>query len=320
MPDNIMELEKELANASVAEHRLSILLQLLHSVKETEYVDGWKYGIEALELANKLRDRESIAQAHEGLANCLWKLAEYAEALERYEVALDNYLSQGDLHGAARCYCGMGIVLGTLENYRGALDHFDDGLSAAKRAGKHELAATLVGNIGHIYFNLGNYPDAMKCFQNSYEFCKESGSSSGAANMLGGMAGIHVYQGEHHKGLELVRRGLLLHKEDGNVRGVAVAMMNIGISLQKMGKLKQAKKELKSALNYARSIDLKMTEHSILKILSEVCSQLEEHNEANKYLELYLDAQHDEKKLAVQRKSEQFRQRQMIREMQDKSS
>lgn len=319
MQDNTIQLERELANAKDDKERLSILLQLLNNVKESEYVDGWKYGSEALELAVELEDRIGVARSHEGLANCLWKLAEYDEAMEHFEKALDNFLSQGDLHGTARCYCGMGIVLGSLDNYRSALEYFDDGLSAAKRAGKHELAATIIGNIGHIYFNFGNYPDAMKCFENSYQFYQETGSASGAANMLGGMAGIHVYQGEHHKGLELVRRGLELHRQGGNVRGIAVAMMNIGISLQKMGKLEQSKKELKSALNYTRSINLKMTEHDVLKILIEVCSELEEHGQANKYLEQYLDLQQEEKKLGVQRKNEQFRQRQMIREMQEGS-
>jgi uncharacterized membrane protein YgaE (UPF0421/DUF939 family) len=73
-------------------------------------------------------------------------------------------------------------------------------------------------------------------------------------------------------------------------------------------------------LNYTRSISLKTTEHEILKVLSEVCNELKEHDQASKYLKQYLDVQQEEKKLAVQRKNEQFRQRQMIREMQEKSS
>lgn len=320
MPDDILQLERKLNSTDDDNQRLEILLELLERHKESEYVDGWKCGNDALELAERFGDRAAIALAHEGIANCLWKLAEFAEALEHYEKALDNHLSQSDLHGAARCYCGMGIVTGSMDNYKSALEYFEDGLSAAKRAGRHELAATLVGNIGHVYFNFGNYPDAMRCFESSYQFYQESGNAHGAANMLGGMAGIHVYQGEQEKGLELVRRGIQLHKKAGNVRGIAVGMMNVGVALQKMGKLEQAKKELKAALNYSRSISLKSTEHDVLRILSEVCSELEEHEQANNYLELYLDAQREEKKLAVKRKDEQFRQRQMIRQMQERSA
>ncbi|MCB9187075.1 MAG: tetratricopeptide repeat protein [Flavobacteriales bacterium] len=320
MSQKVIELENELGATSDKVERLAILLELLDHLTVSDYVEGWRYGHQALELAEQLGDRVSVAAAHEDLANCLWKLAEYSESIDHYENALDNFLSLGDLYGAARCYSGLGIVAGSLENYRASLEYFDDGLSAAKRAGKQELAATITGNIGHVYFKLGNYADAMSCFENSLEFYQHTRDFVGAGNMLGGMAGIHVYQGEHSKGLEIVRRALQLHKQANNVRGIAVSMMNIGIALQKMGKLEQSRKELKSALNYSRSISLKTTEHDILKNLSEVCSELEDHAEANKYLELYLEVQHEEKQLAVKRKNEQFRQRQQIREMQERSA
>lgn len=320
MPGRIIELEKKLAVAKDKPEQLSTLLQLLDLLAQSDYVEGWRYGHQALELAGQLGDRMSLSAAHEDLANCLWKLAEYSDSMDHYEKALDYYLSLGDLYGAARCYSGLGIVAGTMENFKASLEYFDDGLSAAKRDGKEELAATITGNIGHVYFNLGNYGDAMNCFQSSLEFYQHQNDLVGAANMLGGMAGIHVYQGEHSKGLEFVRRSLQLHKQAKNVRGVAVSLLNIGIALQKMGRLAQAKKELKSALNYSRSINLKTTEHDILKNLSDVCSQMEEHDLASQYLELYLEAQREDKKLAVKRKNEQFRQRQQIREMQERSA
>ena len=316
MPGKIIELERQLSSATKSDERLRLMLELVEELEWSDYVDGWNYASQALELATALGDRSAIATSHEGIANCLWKLAEYPEALDNYELALDNFLSQGDLYGVARCYCGLGIINGSMENYASALECFDDGLSAARRSGKQALAATITGNIGHVYFNMGNYTDAMQCFENGLNFYRRDNDSHGAANMLSGMAGIHVYQGEHAKGLELVRRARELHKKAKRGRGVAVCMMNIGIALQKMGKLEQAYKELKSALNYARSIKLKSTEHDVLKNLSQVCSELDRKDEAHQYLELYLHGEREQKQLAVKSKNEQFRKRQLIREIQ----
>lgn len=312
MKSELDHLETKLEEATGERERLAAMLDLLEVYQDVEYVDGWKLGTEALSLATLLNDRESIARAHSGLANCLWKLAEHTQGLEHFERALDNYLGLGDLKSVALCYCGMGIIYGSLEEYRTALEYFEEGLSAARRSNAVKLAVTLTVNIGHVYFKIGRYDDGMQCFQNSLDYYKHIKDDHGAANVLGGMAGIHVYKGEYSKGLELARRALLLQKQAKRTRGIAVSMMNVGIALQKMGKLESAKKELKSALNYARSIDFKISEQDTLKNLSQVCTELEQHEEASKYLRLYLAAEKEEKKVSAKRKNEQFKQRQQL--------
>lgn len=308
--------EQRLKEASSGRQRLEALLELVSINMNEDFVEGWKFGNEALALAIGFKDREAEAKAYEGMANCLWKLAEFTQALENFEAALDKYLSLGDLYGAARCYCGLGVISGIMEDYRMALEHFEDGLSAARRSNRSHLAATITGNIGHVYFKMGRYDDAMKCFDHGLEFYKQNNEHHGAANMLGGMAGIHVYRGEYDLGLEIVRRSFELHKKVKHHRGMAVSMGNIGHTLQKMGKLEEAFTEFKRTLNYARSYSLKVTEMEMLQALSSICSALGKEDAARKYLDQYMDGQTEEKKMAVKQKNEQFSQRQLIRDMQ----
>ena len=310
---NLRELELKLEQSSNDVERLTALLDLGDVLVNTDFVEGWKLSSEAIELATKINNREGLAHAHEINGNSLWKLAEFTTAMENLEIALDKYLGLGDLYGVSRCYCGLGVIAGSLEQYAPALDYFEEGLSAARRADRPQMAATLTGNIGHVYFKTGRYKEAMECFQHGLEFYKEVGNHHGSGNMLSGMAGIKVYLGDYDEGIELTRRALALHKKAKHQRGIGVTMMNLGIALHKKGKLDAAKTELKSALNYARSIDLKMTEHDILKNLSELCSDMGLEDEASEYLRAYIDSQQEEKKLSVARKAEQFRQRQSIR-------
>lgn len=311
--------EQRLKEATTGRQRLEALLELVSINTNDDFVEGWKYGREALSLALGFKDREAEAKALEGMANCLWKLAEFTQALENFESALDKYLSLGNLYGAARCYCDLGVISGIMEDLRMALEYFEDGLSAARRSDRPHLAATLTGNIGHVYFKMGRYDDAMKCFDHGLQYYKQIEEDHGVANMLGGMAGIHVYRGEFDLGLEIVRRSLELQKRVKHHRGIAVTMGNIGQTLQKMGKLEDAFNEYKRALNYARSFQLKVTESEMLKALSSVCSSLGKEEAAQHYLEQYMEGQTEEKKLAVKQKNEQFSQRQMIRDLQSKN-
>ena len=312
--------EQRLREAVTQKQQLEALLELVSISVNEDFVEGWKYGNEALGLAQGLKDREAEAKSLEGMANCLWKLAEFTQALDNFESALDKYLSLGDLHGTARCYCGLGVISGIMEDLRMALEYFEDGLSAARRADRPHLAATLTGNIGHVYFKMGRYEDAMQCFDHGLEYYKKKQEHHGVANMLGGIAGIHVYRGEYDRGLEIVRRTFELHKKVKHYRGMAVTMGNIAHTLQKMGKLEEAFIEYKRALNYARSIQLKVTENEMLKALSSVCTELGKDEAAQQYLQQFMDCQTEEKKLAVKQKNEQFGQRQMIRDLQRKTS
>jgi tetratricopeptide (TPR) repeat protein len=314
MTENLRELELRLEQSGTDAERLTALLELGDILVNTDFVEGWKLSSEAIDLATKLKDRQALAHAHEINGNSLWKLAEFTAAMENLEIALDKYLGLGDLFGVSRCYCGLGVIVGSMEHYTTALDYFEEGLSAARRADRPQMAATITGNIGHVYFQIGRYKEAMECFQHGLEFYKGVSNHHGSGNMLSGMAGIKVYLGEYDEGIELTRRALALHKKAKHQRGIGVTMMNLGIALHKKGKLETAKTELKSALNYARSIDLKMTEHDILKNLSELCSDMGHEDEANEYLRAYIDSQKEEKKQSVARKAEQFRQRQSIRD------
>ena len=310
------ELERILQEAKGDEQRLEALLNVLASYKNKGFVEGWKVGVEALELAVKTENRKGTARAHEGLATVLWKLAEYSSSIEHFEQALDQYLGLGDLYAVARCYCGMGIISGTLEEYRTAIDYFEEGLSAARRSERHHFAATITGNIGHVNFLYGKYDDALACFQYSLEFYEEENEVEGIANMYGGMAGVYVYQGQYDQGLELVKKALALHQKTGHSHGIGTCMMNIGNALHKMGRLEEARTQLQSALKYARSMSLRTCEFDAVKNLSSVCAELGLEEESAEYLRHYMEGQKEEEKLSVKRKNEQFKQRQVIRHMQ----
>jgi tetratricopeptide (TPR) repeat protein len=305
MEQHVVELEKQLKRATSEKEKLSALLDLaFHHVNE-DFIDGWRFGQEALELSKVMIDDRSEAMAHEAIAGCLWKLTDYVDAIDHYEKALDINIANGDWYRVAKCYCGIGIIHGINEDFVHALDCFEQALKSAKQAGKLKLAATVTGNIGHVYMKTGKYEEALSCYKHTKSFHEENGFKQGAADMLSGMAGVAVLQGDYQRGLELARRALEAFKAIRHERGIAVGIMNVGEAQQRMGQLEESKKTLIKALNYSRSINLLMTESEVLKKLSQVCAELNQTEESAKYLDLYMASESEEKKEALRKRTEQ---------------
>lgn len=304
MNDSV-ELEDQLKKATSDAEKIEALLELAFYHTNHDFIEGWRYGQKALELSRIMLEKESEAKAHEAIAGCLWKLTDYAVSMEHYEQALDIYLSKANLYRASKCYCGMGIIHGINEDYQLALECFEEGLLAAKKADQLNFAATITGNIGHVYLKVGRYEDAMDCYRFSKDFQEENGFKQGAADMLLGMAGVAVLQGDYDKGLELARRALEAFKAVKHERGISVGIMNVGEAQRRMGQLEEAKQTFLKALNYARSINLLMVESEVLKKLSQVCTELKDHEGSSKYLELYLASESEEKKEALRKRTEQ---------------
>ena len=313
MHDNIENLENALKQAASPKEELHALLALSDFQSDHEIVDGWNYGKRALRIAEKLKLKKEWARAHELIGICLRKLTEYPEALIHLELALDSYLGSGALYGVARCSCGMGIVCGSMEEIRTSLDYFEEALSACRRAQRDKLAATVVGNIGHCYFQLGRYQDAKERFQHAIDFYDKTGGGVPKANMIGGLAGVHVFTGEFEKGLDAIYRAKELYRQANDNQGLSVAMMNQGLTYQKMGHLPKAKSTLIQALALARSIQFVVTELDSLKYLSDVCLELGQEEEAQKYLREYMESEREERMQEANIKAMQIQKRQLLR-------
>ncbi|MBL4587526.1 MAG: tetratricopeptide repeat protein [Flavobacteriales bacterium] len=313
MKEELGQLELALKQDQQPAERLNTLLQILEAVDGMDLPRSEMLANKAIGLATQLNAPASLAKAHGHAAAALWKLAEYAQSMEHYDKALDKYLALGDMHGVAKCYIGKGIICGSLDEYRTSLEYFEHGLVASKKAARPLLSATIVGNIGNVYFQIGRYKDALDCFERGLEFYNEKEHPDEVAHMLGGMAGVYVYQGDLNKGLEYVKRTLSLHRKGVRPHGEAVALLNLGMTLRKMGRKEKAKLQLLEALAFTRSSKLKSVEFDIHQNLSQVYTELGRADESSKHLNLYLEMEKEEKQAALKRKTEQDRQRLNLR-------
>ncbi|MGB0369219.1 MAG: hypothetical protein ACPGD8_07420, partial [Flavobacteriales bacterium] len=86
-------------------------------------------------------------------------------------------------------------------------------------------------------------------------------------------------------------------------------MMNIGITLTKMGRLKEAEAGLLKALDYCRDIGLKSNEQPIVVELIKLYGVIGNHEQQEVFKSLYAEGMQEEKVASVKRKNEQLKQR-----------
>ncbi|MGB0916535.1 MAG: tetratricopeptide repeat protein [Flavobacteriales bacterium] len=303
------QLEQTLEKLESKSERLKVMLDLVMLYGNDNFLEGCKLANEAIAIAQDLKDDENLAKAYEGFAACAWKLAEYTLSLEYYANGLEIFAKTGDKFGIARCYCGMGIICGSTEQYQTALDYFEAGLENAQADNQVEFSATILGNIGHVYFNFGQYQKAREFFEKALAHYQELNVIEGAANMLGGIAGVHVYMGEYFLGLEMVRKALKLNKQVKSKHGVVISLMNIGITLGKMGRLQEAEASLLEGLEFCKSINLKSNEQPLVAELIKLYGLMGNQEQQQFYNNLYEEGRREEETASVKRKNEQLKQR-----------
>lgn len=276
------------------EEALDLLFQLVEKLRNSRISEAWNFAREALRMAQKRNSDKHKAAACLALADCEWKMAQFSMAVDHYEAALNIYLQLKDEVGIAKCYNGMGIVAGETDELERALECFEQPMRYQNTLSNSEWAAVLTGNIGHTNLKLQRFEEAMECFEHALKKHTASGNQEGMATMLGGMAGVHVQRQEYDKAIELLTkvREILLSKEPG--RGMAVTMMNTGITFLRMNQFQKAKQELEQAHSLMEKIDFKAHQPEVLRHLMHACLELEDTAEFDRYMQIYEEFRHED--------------------------
>lgn len=287
---------------------LDVLFELIAKLRNMRIPEAWTFAREAMHIAQQLNMKHLEADASLALADCSWKMAQYALAIGYYERALNHYLSASDHVGIAKCYNGMGIVAAESGELERALECFEHAIRHIKSVPASKLAAAITGNIGHTYFKLKRMEDSLCCFENALDKHTSLGDHEGIANMLSGIAGIQVERGEYEEALDLLGRVKQLHSTERSNRGMAVAMMNTGITLLRMGRANTAKQELMQARELMVSIRFTTYEPEILLQLMHASLDCGDDAEFDKYMYLYEEYRHEDIIQQARERHDQFRQ------------
>ncbi len=187
-----------------------VLYALSYNFKSINPDEGIKYGLQCLDLSQKLNLDILIGNANNSLGINYEEKADYPKALEYLFVALKQF------------------------------EKYDI---------KFEYTGTVLSNIGTIYLNQTNYDKALEYFTKAIPIYEKTGKKQGLANTFNGIGTVYAYQKNYTNSFEYYTKAITINVELGNSHAVAEIFGNLGDNFKDQNNFSQALSYYNRAMN-----------------------------------------------------------------------
>ncbi len=183
-------------------------LGIVHSIG-SDYKSALTLFLESLEKSEKIGYRKNVAHCLINIGNVYANLFNYADALDRYQIALNDYADV--LNGAIRTATNLNI--GNLrhanEQYELALEYFEKGLLSAEKEGKTDILAHVHALLSRTLLVLQKLDESIEHAHKAAELTanRVSNATGRQINLLN-LAEIAFLQGDTEGGAKIAIRGI----------------------------------------------------------------------------------------------------------------
>ncbi len=224
----IDSLHAVLPSAAEDTNKAAMLNMLSYNYPYINPDEGLKYGMQGLELAEKLSWTRGIAAACYAIGGNYANKADYALALEYEYRALKIYEELNDRPKQALLLQNIGIVHHTSKNQQKALEYDERSLRIYEELNNKLEIAALYGNMANVYYSLRQKDKVLEYNLKSLNLYRELNDHAGTARLLGNIANFYAIEGEFSKAMVFYFDALRKETALGNKNGVTRNMGNIG--------------------------------------------------------------------------------------------
>ena len=150
----------QLRNAKEDSNKVNLLNDICYAYLSMNPDEGIKYGMEGLELAEKINWKKGIAAANSRIGiNYGFGKSDYPKALEYYLKSLKLTEELGNKKGTAGNLHNIGAVYNVQSNYLKALEYYFKAVKMNKERGDKDFLARNFTAIGSVYNAQHDYPN-----------------------------------------------------------------------------------------------------------------------------------------------------------------
>ncbi|MFH2107402.1 MAG: tetratricopeptide repeat protein [Chrysiogenia bacterium] len=248
------ELEKKVAVKSGKE-KVQALNELSSHFTYISAEKAMAYGQQALELAQKLGEKQEEARA---LNNIGWGYriqGKFVQAREFYEkgLTISRAIKNDNL-----IYNSLNNIGGTFEEDNSldkALDYYRQTYELATRIKWDKGISVSLNYMAIVFTNQNQYEKALKAQLEALAIQERIGNKLEIANTLHNMGHIYFYQEKYQKALGYYQKSLNMYKKKEDPRNTALALNSVGVAYICLKELDRAIAVLKEALAMAEKID-----------------------------------------------------------------
>ena len=280
--DSLLNLIKSTQNDII---KISSLIAISSKFQDYQSDNAFKYGLQALTLATKLKHYQSIGKAHNNLGDLYWYEADYSSSSDHYFKALKMYERLNDKAAIAACYRNIGWI-NSRNNQDEALNYYLKALAINQELNLKRGIGQNYNDIGLIYTQQNKYEEAIDSFCSALEMHMEAENKEGMAATYGNMAVVYEKIGNLELALENYESIVKFATEIGNKRYLSDSYHFMAEIYVKTGQDEEAIFSLHNALYYAGEINDKSLIKKIYNSYSKLYEKQNNFRKAFEYVQL----------------------------------
>lgn len=242
----------------------------------------------ALEIAEESENLEFRVYAQNMLGVVYKKSGAIQAALDYYQKALElaetiKTPNTGLKRSMNVSLNGIGNIYKTLEQFDVAIDKFSKALALDEEMNNKFGLAVNHFNVGECQESKGELEDALNSFQTSLSYNTEINSERGKIHCTYSIAHVYTHMGKTNEAYDMLINALSRGKELGDKSIISTVEINLGWTLFKLKRFKQAKEHLNAGLQIAKDINLPIQMAEANKFLSDLAIEQKDYKSALDY-------------------------------------
>lgn len=284
----IDSLEKNAHRINSDPERLEKYIEWTRENEGKNYSVALHFGEKAVELAQKIGNKEREAYALNSLGNTYWYMNELQKCMNYYIKAMKIRDEIQDKRGMGTSRINIGSVLSEQGDFKNSKRYFDEALSIFKSIkNTEEECATLV-NIAEWHYYQQEHDSAIYYYKKAKEIAIRDHYPDQVTQINNGLAGYFRRKDEIPKALELYEENIKIDKESGDIYSLTVTLNNLSLAQSAMGDYKKAIETSLQSLELAQQIDNHASIQYALGNLAEYYKQIGDYKNAYQYQNYFL--------------------------------
>ncbi len=203
----LLELSRQVGDAEREAWAL-LNLGIVQSIG-SDYKSAITLFLESLEKSEKIAYRSNVSNCLINIGNVYANLFNYADALDRYQIAINDYADVLNESVRIATNLNIGNLYHAAEQYELALEYFEKGLSAATHEGKVEMIIHAHALMSRTLLALKKLDKGIEHAQKAAELMPNSiSNATGRQINLLNLAEIAFLQGDTEGGAKMAIRGI----------------------------------------------------------------------------------------------------------------
>lgn len=246
------------------------------------------FGIEALQLAEKLSYPKGIARANRVVGVAYWAQGNLTQALLFLNNAYKTYESIQDKKGIANSTLNIGMVYADLKEYKKAQQYYERAINEFTALGLKGRIATTFTKIGTMLVAQRKYEEALKYLTDALKMHTDTNFTYGIAEAHNKLGTLYLYKNEIEQAYYHIKKSKDLGSKVSDIDGLTNNLIIHGKILRLSGKLDEAVKEISSGLRLAKENNLKKYELFAYEELKEIKKLQAKPEEAYYFYDKYI--------------------------------